>query len=72
MVPYALAGLCRKMQGSTGENILQLLEMRLDSVVFRLGMAPTMSAARQAVSHGHITVNGRCASVTTVMQHLAA
>lgn len=57
-----VVGTCRKMQGSTGENLLQLLEMRLDSVVFRLGMAPTMSAARQVVSHGHITINGRCAS----------
>ena len=54
-----LLWVCRKMQGSTGENLLQLLEMRLDSIVFRLGMAPTMNAARQAVSHGHITVNGR-------------
>lgn len=50
---------CRKMPGSTGENLLQLLEMRLDSVVFRLGMAPTVSAARQIVAHGHITINGR-------------
>lgn len=52
------------MKGSTGEILLQLLEMRLDSIVFRLGLAPTMSAARQIVCHGHITVNGRyvCAS----------
>ncbi|KAL3161354.1 Rps4p [Trebouxia sp. C0010 RCD-2024] len=49
----------RRMKGSTGEILLQLLEMRLDSIVFRLGLAPTMSAARQIVCHGHITVNGR-------------
>ena len=51
----------RRMKGSTGEILLQLLEMRLDSIVFRLGLAPTMSAARQIVSHGHIMVNGRYA-----------
>ena len=50
---------CRTIKGSTGEILLQLLEMRLDSIVFRLGKAPTMSAARQIVNHGHITVNGR-------------
>lgn len=49
----------RQLKGSTGEILLQLLEMRLDSIVFRLGKAPTMSSARQMVNHGHITVNGR-------------
>lgn len=49
----------RTIKGSTGEILLQLLEMRLDSIVYRLGKAPTMSAARQIVNHGHITVNGR-------------
>src|SRR5688500_6106974 len=44
--------------GITGEILLQLLESRLDNVVFRLGIAPTRSAARQLVSHKHITVNG--------------
>ena len=48
----------RKSKGSTGELLLQLLEMRLDNVVFRLGMAPTIAAARQAILHGHILVNG--------------
>lgn len=47
----------RNAKGSTGELVLQTLEMRLDSVVFRLGMAPTMAAARQLVSHGHIQLN---------------
>lgn len=48
-----------KEQGPTGENLLALLERRLDNVVFRLGLAPTIPAARQLVSHGHVRVNGR-------------
>ncbi len=48
-----------RKQGITGDILLQLLESRLDNVVFRLGIAPTRRAARQLVSHGHITVNGR-------------
>lgn len=48
----------RRLAGSTGQVLLQLLEMRLDNTVFRLGMAPTIPAARQLVSHGHILVNG--------------
>ena len=47
-----------KMAGITGENFLQLLEARLDNVVYRMGMATTRRAARQVVNHGHITVNG--------------
>jgi small subunit ribosomal protein S4 len=49
----------RRVTGSTGQVLLQLLEMRLDNTVFRLGMAPTIPAARQLVNHGHILVNGR-------------
>ncbi|HEY9747513.1 MAG TPA: 30S ribosomal protein S4 [Allocoleopsis sp.] len=49
----------RRAAGSTGQTLLQLLEMRLDNTVFRLGMAPTIPAARQLVNHGHVTVNGR-------------
>jgi small subunit ribosomal protein S4 len=49
----------RRQEGPTGENLLTLLERRLDNVVFRLGLAPTIPAARQLVSHGHITVNGQ-------------
>jgi len=45
-------------QGITGEVLLQLCESRLDNVVFRMGIAPSRSAARQLVSHRHITVNG--------------
>lgn len=49
----------RQISGSTGQILLQMLEMRLDNTVFRLGMAPTIPAARQLVSHGHITINGK-------------
>ena len=47
-----------RRKGVTGENLLRLCEMRLDNVVFRLGIAPTRRAARQLVTHNHITVNG--------------
>jgi len=47
-----------RKKGITGENLLKLIEARLDNVVFRLGIASTRSAARQFVSHRHITVNG--------------
>jgi small subunit ribosomal protein S4 len=46
------------MKGITGENLLQLCELRLDNTIFRMGIAPTRSGARQLVSHRHITVNG--------------
>jgi len=49
----------RRAKGPTGEVLLQMLEMRLDSVVFRLGFAPTIRAARQYVSHGLIKVDGK-------------
>lgn len=48
-----------KGKGNSGVNLLQLLERRLDNVVFRAGFAPTIPAARQMTRHGHITVNGR-------------
>lgn len=48
----------RAMGGVTGANLLGLLERRLDNVVFRLGLAPTIPAARQLVSHGHVRVDG--------------
>ncbi len=48
-----------KRQGITGEMLLQILESRLDNVVFRLGLANTRREARQIVSHGHITVDGK-------------
>ena len=49
----------KTMQGVTGENLLILLERRIDNVIFRLGFANTRRQARQIVSHGHITVNGK-------------
>ena len=53
----------RRATGSTGQALLQMLEMRLDNTVFRLGMAGTIPAARQLVNHGHITVNGRVVDI---------
>ena len=49
----------KSMEGQTGENLMTILETRLDNVVFRLGFARTRKEARQMVTHGHITVNGR-------------
>ncbi len=47
-----------RRKGVTGENLIKLLEARLDNTVYRLGMAPSRQAARQMVSHKHVTVNG--------------
>mgnify|MGYP003291524417 FL=1 len=52
-----------RMGGITGENLLKLLECRLDNVVYRLGIAPTRAAARQLVSHRHICVNGNVVNI---------
>lgn len=49
----------KRQQGITGENLMRILESRLDNVVFRLGFARTRKEARQTVTHGHILVNGR-------------
>nr|YP_010447292.1 ribosomal protein S4 [Halimeda opuntia]UTN43212.1 ribosomal protein S4 [Halimeda opuntia] len=49
----------RKQKISAGETLLRLLEMRLDNIVFRLGFAPTLPAARQLISHGHVFLNGQ-------------
>lgn len=48
-----------RLPGNTGDNLLELLERRLDNVVRRAGLAPTIWAARQIVAHGHVLVNGR-------------
>ncbi len=48
-----------KTKGPTGEILIQLLETRLDNLVFRMGFAPTLSGARQLVNHGHVLVNGK-------------
>lgn len=63
---HQLIGLVKKARrqvGSTGERVLQLLEMRLDTIIFRSGFAPTLRASRQLVNHGHIQVNARSVNI---------
>ena len=55
----------RRAGGSTGLAILQMLEMRLDNTIFRLGFGPTIPSARQLVNHGHILVNGKVVSIAS-------
>jgi small subunit ribosomal protein S4 len=54
-----------RRSGITGENLLQLIEARLDNLVYRFGIAPTRAAARQLVSHRHITVNGKVVNISS-------
>lgn len=54
-----------RMGGVTGENLLKLIESRLDNVVYRMGIAPSRSAARQLVGHRHITVNGKLVNISS-------
>ncbi len=56
----------KRLKGATGENIVELLERRLDNLVFRAGFAPSIPAARQLVSHGHVQLNGRRASIPSM------
>jgi len=53
----------KKIKGATGTILLQLLEMRLDNLIFRLGLAPTIASARQFVTHKHVVVNNSCVSI---------
>ena len=55
----------KKMKGVTGDNMLILLERRLDNIIYRLGMAATRSQARQIVNHGHIHVNNRKVNIAS-------
>lgn len=55
----------RRASGSTGLVLLQILEMRLDNTVFRMGMAPTIPAARQLVNHGHVLINGKVVDIAS-------
>ena len=55
-----------RMPGQKGENLLFLLESRLDNIVYRMGLAPTRAAARQLVSHSHITLNGAVCNIPSV------
>jgi small subunit ribosomal protein S4 len=56
-----------RLKGMTGENLLSLLERRLDNVVYRLGFATSRAEARQLVRHGHFRVNGRRASIPSML-----
>ncbi|OGO69167.1 MAG: 30S ribosomal protein S4 [Chloroflexi bacterium RBG_19FT_COMBO_62_14] len=56
-----------KRRGLTGENLLQMLERRLDNVVYRLGFAPSRAAARMLVTHGHFNINGRRTDVPSMI-----
>jgi small subunit ribosomal protein S4 len=60
-------GEAARRKGSTGTNLLQLLESRLDNVVYRMGLGSTRSEARQLVSHGSITVNGKVVNVPSAL-----
>ena len=53
----------RQMRGMVGENLMVLLELRLDNILFRAGMARTRMEARQIVDHRHVTVNGKCINI---------
>lgn len=54
-------------KGITGQNLIKLIESRLDNVVYRLGIAPTRAAARQLVTHRHILVNGKIANIPSML-----
>ena len=56
-----------RMQGKTGENLLTLIERRLDNVVYRLGFAKTRREARQLTTHGHFTVNGKKVNIPSYL-----
>ena len=56
-----------RMKGQKGENLLILLESRLDNLVYRMGIAPTRAAARQLVSHAHITLNGVVCNIPSAL-----
>jgi small subunit ribosomal protein S4 len=60
-------GEAARRKGSTGTNLLQLLESRLDNVVYRMGLGSTRAEARQLVSHGSITVNGKVLNVPSAL-----
>ena len=64
---YHCFELASKMAGKTGENLLKVLESRLDNVVYRAGFAMSRPEARQLVSHGHFTVNGKAVNIPSYM-----
>ncbi len=63
LIKYVQAA--RKTKGATGEVLLQLLEMRLDNIIFRFGITPTIASARQLISHGHILVNNQKVTIAS-------
>ena len=56
-----------RMKGTVGSNLMTLLELRLDNIIFRLGLARTRMEARQMVDHKHITVNGKCINIPSYL-----
>ena len=59
--------LAEKKQGITGENLIKILESRLDNIVFRMGYAKTRKEARQLVRHNHFTINGKKANIPSIL-----
>lgn len=60
-------GMAVKKKGITGENLLQILESRLDNVVYRLGLGTSRPEARQLVTHSHFTINGKKANIPSIL-----
>ena len=56
---YSYVKEARRLKGATGLNLLKLLEMRFDNLLYRLGVAPTIGSARQIITHGHVLINGK-------------
>ena len=56
-----------RMKGQTGENLMIMLETRLDNVLFRMGFARTRKEARQIVDHKHVLVNGKCVNIPSYL-----
>ncbi len=56
-----------RMKGKTGENLLQLLELRMDNVIYRIGLGASRAEARQLVTHGHFTINGKKADIPSMI-----
>ena len=64
---YKYYNIADKSKGKTGENLLRILELRLDNVVYRMGLAGSRAEARQLVVHGHFTLNGAKADIPSLM-----
>jgi small subunit ribosomal protein S4 len=56
-----------RMKGKSGENLLQLLELRMDNIIYRMGLASSRAEGRQLVTHGHFTVNGKKANIPSMV-----